>query len=105
MHGDHLNSKTLKKLILLFDISQKGRYWRVEVAYHSPENFPWNEASREFLDEEQYQKIADWCNQTFDTRASPYRVRRMAYADYWFTSKRDLDWFILYWSGVDSEAI
>lgn len=91
-------------MILLFDINQKGRYWQVEVTYHSPENFPWNDESQEFLDEEQYQKIADWCNQTFDIRSNPHRVRRMAYADFWFASKRDLDWFILYWSGVDSEA-
>ena len=104
MHGVVSSLKTLKKLILHFDIYRRGKFWGVNVGYESPENFPYDLASREYLDEDQYQKIADWCNQTFDTRTSPNRVRRMAFADYWFTSKRDLDWFILYWSGVDSEA-
>jgi hypothetical protein len=25
----------------------------------------------------------------------------MGYNDFWFQSKKDADWFVLYWSGVD----
>ena len=61
--------------------------------------------SREYLEEEQYARMADWCSKTFNTAEFKLRARRMSYADFWFSSKRDLDWFILYWSSVDSEAV
>lgn len=90
---------------LQFDTYEKNRYYCVNVWYASPENFPYDLASREYLNEDQYQKITDWCKQTFDALSQPHRVRRMSYADFWFSSKRDLDWFILYWSGINGEDV
>lgn len=95
---------------LQFDLYQKGKYIGVNIYCTSPgvELFDdWDNSlhSREYLEEAQYDRIANWCIQTFNTKVYPMRVRRMAYADFWFSSNRDLDWFILQWSGVDSESV
>jgi len=45
--------------------------------------------------------MKDWCYNNFKTWLKPKRARRMGYNDFWFQSKKDADWFVLYWSGVD----
>lgn len=103
MHGVVLSSRILNKLILRFDTYKKGRYWGVNVWYESSKNFPELPESREYLSEHQYAEIAKWCAQTFNTREHALRARRMSYADFWFASARDRDWFVLHWSGVDAD--
>jgi hypothetical protein len=90
---------------LEFDIGSKDQFWTVEVWVAEPrEPLPDEVHFREYLEEVQYQRIADWCSSTFHTQNRPLRARRMSYDTFWFSSKRDLDWFILHWSGVDSTA-
>lgn len=57
--------------------------------------------NEEYFDEADYQKIAQWCESAFKTKRFPRRARRMSYAEFWFKSKKDADWFILYWSSID----
>lgn len=89
---------------LQFDVYKKGRYIGVNIWYPTAGDHI-RENGREYLTEIQYSEIANWCNRTFNTKENKLRARRMAFADFWFTSKRDLDWFILHWSGVDINAI
>lgn len=103
MPGAVLSSRTLNKLILRFDTYKKGRFWGVNVWHESLENLPKISESREYLSEHQYAEIAKWCSRTFNTRNQPLRARRMSYADFWFASERDRDWFVLHWSGVDAD--
>ena len=90
---------------LEFSVDQRDQFWTVHVWYSTPDGQMAIEGGREHLHESQYANIADWCSNIFDTKNSPRRARRMSYDCFWFTSKRDLDWFILHWSGVDSEAV
>lgn len=94
---------------LRFETYSKGKYIGVNIWVESKNRDlfdDWDDfVSRDYLEEAQYDKIAKWCAQTFNTNNQKLRVRRMAFADFWFTSQRDLDWFILYWSGVDSDTI
>jgi len=89
------NSKSVKPE---FNIIEKDKYWSVEIFWYSYDR---DYEFKETFSEEIYQKITDWCNDTFKTWLYPKRVRRMSYNTYYFSSKRDLDWFILNWSGVD----
>ena len=95
---------------LCFDLYQRGKYLGVNVWYPTAQQdlFDGTEympKSREYLSEAQYESMAKWCQKTFNTKVYPNRARRMAYADFWFKSQRDLDWFILHWSSVDSKSI
>lgn len=89
---------------LEFDIYKRNRYTGVNIWYRTADEY-YEESGREYLTEIQYSKINQWCSQVFNTEKYRLRVRRMAYADFWFASSRDADWFILYWSGIDSENI
>ena len=89
---------------LQFDTYKKNHYFGINVWYRTDEGFS-QENGREYLTEEQYSTIAKWCETTFNTQEYKLRARRMSYADFWFTSKRDVDWFLLHWSGIDSENI
>ena len=91
---------------LRFEIYQRKDVIGINVWVESPQFELLQEGySREYLEEEQYNRIANWCAQTFNTADNPTRARRMSYADFWFTSKKDVDWFLLHWSGVDSKDV
>ena len=90
---------------LEFDVGVRSNYWNVNIWARKTgwqyESYPY----REYLTEEQYVRLLQWCHKTFHTSKDRYRIRRMSYADFWFKHKKDLDWFILCWSGVDSDLI
>jgi hypothetical protein len=88
---------------LEFDIDKPDRFWTVRI--YTLETLFEDAQFDEPLNEEQYQRMADWCAIIFRTQNHPYRARRMSYDSFWFSSKRDLDWFILHWSGVDSDDV
>lgn len=88
---------------LHFTTNFKDGFWTVAV--HSLEDsFGDGGLFQEPLNEAQYESIAKWCSEIFQTNEQPKRARRMSYDTFWFTSQRDLDWFILHWSSVDSES-
>lgn len=89
---------------LEFDIEKRHIYWCVTV-YTLENIFDDDLTYREPLNEPQYVRMAEWCANTFQTDQNKLRARRMSYDSFWFTSKRDMDWFILSWSGVDSGAV
>ena len=94
---------------LNFDTYKKGKFFGVNIWVRSKQSSlfdDWGDEpiARDYLEESQYNQIAKWCAQTFNTKENPKRARRMAFADFWFASQRDLDWFILHWSGVDSDS-
>ena len=89
---------------LEFDFSKRDKFWTVTV-YSLESIFGDDSEFREPLNETQYQTMADWCAIIFRTQNHPYRARRMSYDSFWFVSKRDLDWFVLHWSTVDSTAV
>jgi hypothetical protein len=86
---------------LCFEISQRQKYWCVNIYTLSKQD----QNQRSYLEECQYQKIQDWCYLTFSRSNTNHRVRRMSYADFWFLNKTDLDWFLLRWTEVDSNSI
>jgi hypothetical protein len=88
---------------LEFEIEQKSSYWAVTV-FSLEQVFGEGQLFREPLNETQYVQMADWCAKVFQTKDQPMRARRMSYDSFWFSSQRDLDWFILHWSSVDSES-
>ena len=92
---------------LEFDFYKRGKYYGVNIWVRTIQLdlFDKDYDSREYLEEYQYNSIYIWCAKTFNSENQPYRVRRMAFADFWFASQRDLDWFILNWSGVDSASV
>lgn len=82
----------------MFDLYEKNNKYGVNIWADVSEYFydePYS--NREYLTESQYVKINDWCQKTFNKK-----VLRISYADFWFTSKKDRDWFLLYWTGIDS---
>jgi hypothetical protein len=87
-----------------FRVDQKDNFWIVDVYYvtHDQESLfaDWNGFEEPF-NEETYQKMSGWCYNQFKTWLKPKRARRMGYTQFWFQSKKDLDWFVLYWSAVD----
>lgn len=89
---------------LEFDIDKRDKFWQVKV-YVLESIFDDEILFEEPLNEQQYQTLADWCAIVFHTQNHPYRARRMSYDSFWFSSKVDLDWFILHWSGVDIDAV
>ena len=88
---------------LHFTTNFKDEFWTVSVS-SLEDSFGDGGLFQEPLDETQYAHITKWCNEVFQTTTQPNRVRRMSYDTFWFTSQRDLDWFILHWSSVDSES-
>ena len=87
-----------------FRIERRGSVWAVDVFYVTDDQqtlFSDWEGFEEPFDEITYQKMSEWCYKTFKTWLWPKRARRMSYTQFWFKDKKDLDWFILYWSGVD----
>lgn len=87
-----------------FKIGRRKEFWTVDVFYIADGfrsgAFPELEIEETF-NESTYQKMAKWCSDNFKTWLKPRRARRMSYTQFWFKSKKDLDWFVLYWSGVD----
>jgi hypothetical protein len=88
-----------------FRISQKDGFWVLDVFYittdtQQPLFADWGGFEEPF-NETDYQKMAEWCYHTFKTWLTPKRARRMGYNQFFFKSKKDADWFILHWSGVD----
>jgi len=92
--GDNYNSMQLKFRV---NRRREGKFWEA-IVYYEGDNFY---GSEEYLNEQQYQKLADWCARAFhtDLPENKYRARRMAYDAFWFKNRADLDWFILVWSG------
>lgn len=88
-------------MTLHFRVDQRERYWTVEIFDVSDDSQDWLHGFEEPLNEEDYVKMAKWCETTFKTWLTPRRARRMSFNQFWFKKKADLDWFILYWSGVD----
>jgi hypothetical protein len=92
---------------LKFEIGQRNGFWTVKIFYYMPPSPPKITDPlplQEYLEENQYQKITDWCNQTFKTKEDTLRVRRMSYDSFWFRDQKDLDWFMLYWGSVDKST-
>ncbi len=88
-----------------FRVTERDGFWTVQVFYITNEEQghlfdDWGGFEEPF-NEPTYQLMADWCYNNFKTWLKPKRARRMAYNDFWFKSKKDADWFILYWSGID----
>jgi len=86
---------------LQFKTDFKDSFWTVSI-FTLEDSFSDGELFQEPLNEAQYARIAKWCAEVFQTTEQPKRARRMSYDTFWFTSQRDLDWFILHWSSVDS---
>lgn len=88
-----------------FRITKIGRFWSVDVYYISSSEqrgfFTDWDGFEEPFSEKTYQSMTKWCYDTFKTYIHPKRVRRMGYTQYYFENKKDLDWFVMYWSGVD----
>jgi hypothetical protein len=89
-----------------FRIAQRDSHWTVQVFYVTEDTGQGNlfddwGGFEEPFNEPTYQLMKDWCYNNFKTWLKPKRARRMGYNDFWFQSKKDADWFILYWSGVD----
>jgi hypothetical protein len=88
-----------------FRIGEKNGFWTLDIFYiTTEENFTdfsdWVGFEEPFS-EGIYRKMQDWCEKNFKTWLFPRRARRMSYNQFWFKSKKDLDWFVLFWSGVD----
>jgi hypothetical protein len=87
---------------LQYETGLEGKYYTITIFYSYLDN---NETLplplREYLNENQYVVIEKWCKDTFNTDKFKLRVRRMSFDTFWFSSERDLDWFVLNWSGVD----
>jgi len=87
-----------------FRVDRRDNFWTVEIFYTTTEeNQPFENWAgyEEPFHEDDYQKMTDWCYNTFKTYIWPKRARRMSYNQFWFKHKKDLDWFILHWSSVD----
>lgn len=82
-----------------------NEYWCVDVFYISDSLIfdNWSDFEEPF-GEIDYQNMKKWCDDTFKTWLAPSRARRLAYNQFVFKSKKDLDWFVLHWSGVDIAA-
>lgn len=88
---------------LNFNIDNKNSFWTVSI-YTLEDSFGDGGLFQEPLNEAQYDKISKWCAEVFQTTEHPKRARRMSYDTFWFASQRDLEWFILHWSSVDSDS-
>jgi hypothetical protein len=79
---------------------REGKFWEAIVFYES-------DGQEEYLNEKQYQKLADWCRSTFhcDLPENKTRARRMAYDAFWFKNRADLDWFVIVWSGTHHQDV
>lgn len=88
-----------------FRVEEKQGQWAVEVYYITKSEqgslFSDWDGFEEPFSEDDYQKMQAWIYSTLKTWLWPKRARRMGYNEFWFKSKKDADWFMLYWSGVD----
>ncbi len=88
-----------------FRIGERDGFWTVQVFYITEDTGQGNLFDEwgfeEPFDETTYQLMSEWCYKQFKTWLTPRRARRMSYDNFWFRSKKDADWFILYWSGID----
>lgn len=88
-----------------FRVEKKSNNWVVEVYYITNSEqgslFSDWDGFEEPFSESDYQKMQDWIYSTLKTWLWPQRARRMSYNQFCFKKKKDADWFILYWSGVD----
>ena len=86
-----------------FRLSKKNQDWVVEVFYiPKPDDTLFSDWDfEEPFHEDDYQKMTSWCYETFKTWLTPRRARRMAFNQFYFKSKKDADWFMLYWGGID----
>lgn len=85
-----------------FRVNKRKNFWIVDVFCIDQQGLfgDW-EGFEEPFSEIVYADMAKWGNFTFKSWAEPKRFRRMGFNQFWFKSKKDLDWFVLYWSGVD----
>ncbi len=92
-------------MIPQFRVEERNKIWVVDVFYITQSSqtslFSDWDGFEEPFDEATYQKMTDWCYNTLKTYIWPKRARRMSYNTFHFKNKKDVDWFILYWSGVD----
>lgn len=91
-----------------FRVEKKDGYWAVDVFWITDDVTQQNiflewGGYEEPFNEETYQLMTKWCHDTFKTWLYPKRARRMSFTQFYFASKRDLDWFMIYWSGIDIE--
>jgi hypothetical protein len=88
-----------------FRVGERDGFWTVQVFYITEDTGQGNLFDEwgfeEPFDEATYQNMSQWCYNHFKTWLTPKRARRMSYDNFWFRSKKDADWFILYWSGID----
>jgi hypothetical protein len=88
-----------------FRIDKRDGFWTADVFYithdDQPDMFSDCGGFEEPFNEDTYQSMTKWCYNTLKTYIWPRRARRMSYNQFWFKNKKDLDWFVLYWSGVD----
>ena len=89
-----------------FRLTTKNEYWVVEVfgrSFGDDDLFgDWD--FEEPFHESDYQRMAEWCAKTFKTWLTPRRARRMSFNQFYFSSKKDAEWFMLYWGGLDIES-
>jgi hypothetical protein len=88
-----------------FRIDKKQGYWTVDIFWIANDDqqnlfLEWGGYEEPFS-ESDYDEMSKWCQLTFKAWENPNRARRMSFTQFWFKSKKDLDWFILHWSGVD----
>ena len=89
-----------------FRVSERDGFWALQVFYITEDSSQGNlfddwGGFEEPFNEDTYQSMTKRCYNHFKTWLTPKRARRMSYNEFWFKSKKDADWFILYWSGVD----
>jgi hypothetical protein len=94
-----------------FRIDKRQGHWTVDVFYIVDEEHQqqplfgdWGGFEEPFS-ESTYDEMSKWCQMTFKAWENPKRARRMSFNQFWFKSKKDLDWFILHWSGVDLDSV
>jgi hypothetical protein len=92
-----------------FRIDKRQGFWTLDVFYIVNEEqqalFGDWDGFEEPFSECSYEEMSKWGNFTFKCWENPKRFRRMSFNQFWFKSKRDLDWFVLHWSGVDLDSV
>jgi hypothetical protein len=86
-----------------FRLSNKDNFWVVEVFYipNADDTLFSDWEFEEPFNEAVYQMMSNWCYEKFKTWLTPRRARRMSFNQFYFKSKKDADWFMLYWAGID----
>lgn len=86
-----------------FRLGKKNHSWAINVYYTANEEDALWAGLEMTFSENEYQQMSAWCDRAFRTWLTPRRARRMAFDEFHFGSKRDADWFVLFWSAVDFE--